>query len=106
MGFVPTTDNNLRRIVDEWLRDQTIWQLRARTGADESAHAERDTIGAQRAPLRLQPPVEIGFNIRVSFPLQHVYCLQGILQPFLVISQGNIKHIQRHERLNLIQRRH
>jgi deferrochelatase/peroxidase EfeB/lysophospholipase L1-like esterase len=30
MGFVPTTDNNLRRIVDEWLRDQTVWQLRAR----------------------------------------------------------------------------
>jgi deferrochelatase/peroxidase EfeB len=37
MGFVPTTDNNLRRIVDEWLRDQTVWNLRARTGADSLA---------------------------------------------------------------------
>lgn len=34
MGFVPTTDNNLRKIVDEWLRDQTMWQLRARTSAN------------------------------------------------------------------------
>ena len=33
MGFVPTTDNNLRRIVEQWLRDQTVWQLRARTAA-------------------------------------------------------------------------
>ncbi|MEO8755954.1 MAG: hypothetical protein ABI624_25105, partial [Casimicrobiaceae bacterium] len=37
MGFVPTTDNNLRRIVDEWLRDQTIWRLRARAGAGSLA---------------------------------------------------------------------
>lgn len=34
MGFVPTTDNNLRRIVDEWLRDQTLWHLRSRARAD------------------------------------------------------------------------
>jgi Dyp-type peroxidase family len=31
MGFVPTTDNNLRRIVGEWLLDQTLWRLRAAT---------------------------------------------------------------------------
>ncbi|WP_077002343.1 Dyp-type peroxidase domain-containing protein [Variovorax sp. KK3] len=37
MGFVPTTDNNLRRVVEEWLRDQTIWDLRARTAADSLA---------------------------------------------------------------------
>jgi deferrochelatase/peroxidase EfeB len=34
MGFVPTTDNNLRRIVEEWMRDQTVWNLRARASAD------------------------------------------------------------------------
>ena len=33
MGFVPTTDHNLRRVVDEWLRDQTVWHLRSRTAA-------------------------------------------------------------------------
>ena len=37
MGFVPTTDNNLRRIVDEWLRDLTIWHLRAQTQANSLA---------------------------------------------------------------------
>ena len=37
MGFVPTTDNNLRKIVDEWLRDQTVWDLRARTSAGSLA---------------------------------------------------------------------
>ena len=40
MGFVPTTDNNLRRIVDEWLRDQTLWHLRARTSAGSLARAD------------------------------------------------------------------
>ena len=39
MGFVPTTDNNLRRIVDEWLRDQTLWHLRARTCAGSLARS-------------------------------------------------------------------
>lgn len=29
MGFLPTTDGNLRRIFIEWMRDGTLWQLRA-----------------------------------------------------------------------------
>jgi deferrochelatase/peroxidase EfeB len=29
MGFLPTTDGNLRRIFNEWMRDGTLWQLRA-----------------------------------------------------------------------------
>ena len=37
MGFVPTTDNNLRRIVDQWLRDETIWSLRVRAPANSLA---------------------------------------------------------------------
>jgi hypothetical protein len=40
MGFVPTTDNNLRRIVDEWLRDQTVWDLRARVAANSLAQPQ------------------------------------------------------------------
>ena len=30
MGFLPTTDGNLRRVLNEWLNDGTLWSLRAR----------------------------------------------------------------------------
>jgi Dyp-type peroxidase family len=30
MGFIPTVDGNLRRILNEWLREGTLWSLRAR----------------------------------------------------------------------------
>ena len=40
MGVVPTTDNNLRRIVDQWLRDQTMWDFRARNGAASLAEPD------------------------------------------------------------------
>jgi hypothetical protein len=30
MGFIPTTDGNMRRILNEWLREGTLWALRAR----------------------------------------------------------------------------
>lgn len=43
MGFVPTTDNNLRRVVDEWMRDQTAWALRARTAAGSLVTPEAGT---------------------------------------------------------------
>ena len=33
MGFVPTIEGGSRRIVAEWLRDGTMWQLRASVGA-------------------------------------------------------------------------
>lgn len=29
MGFVPTTDGNMRRVFNEWLNDGTFWSLRA-----------------------------------------------------------------------------
>jgi len=29
MGFLPTTDGNLRRVLSEWLSDGTLWSLRA-----------------------------------------------------------------------------
>jgi Dyp-type peroxidase family len=32
IGFVPTVDGNLRRILNEWLREGTLWSLRARHG--------------------------------------------------------------------------
>jgi hypothetical protein len=30
MGFIPTVEGNLRRILNEWLREGTLWSLRAR----------------------------------------------------------------------------
>ena len=30
MGFIPTVDGNMRRILNEWLREGTLWALRAR----------------------------------------------------------------------------
>ena len=30
MGFIPTTDGNMRRILNEWLREGNLWALRAR----------------------------------------------------------------------------
>jgi hypothetical protein len=36
IGFVPTVDGNILRILDEWLREGTLWSLRARLGATEA----------------------------------------------------------------------
>ena len=30
MGFLPTTDGNIRRVLNEWLNEGTLWSLRAR----------------------------------------------------------------------------
>jgi lysophospholipase L1-like esterase len=32
MGFIPTVDGSLRRVLNEWLREGTFWSLRARLG--------------------------------------------------------------------------
>jgi deferrochelatase/peroxidase EfeB len=37
IGFVPTVDGNIRRILNEWLRDGTLWSLRARLGGTRAA---------------------------------------------------------------------
>lgn len=36
MGFIPTVEGNLRRILNEWLRDGTLWKLRARHAGSAS----------------------------------------------------------------------
>ena len=38
IGFVPTVDGNLRRILNEWLREGTLWSLRARLGGTHAAN--------------------------------------------------------------------
>ncbi len=32
MGFIPTTDGSLKQILNQWLREGTLWSLRARLG--------------------------------------------------------------------------
>jgi Dyp-type peroxidase family len=43
MGFLPTTDGNMRRVLNEWLNEGTLWALRAqyRTTAPDDAPAQR-----------------------------------------------------------------
>jgi len=36
MGFIPTVEGNLRRILNEWLREGTLWKLRARYAGNPS----------------------------------------------------------------------
>ena len=36
MGFIPTVEGSLRRILNEWLRDGNLWSLRARYGGTEA----------------------------------------------------------------------
>ena len=43
MGFIPTVEGNLRRILNEWLRDGTLWSLRARY-ADTKATDYTDAL--------------------------------------------------------------
>jgi hypothetical protein len=37
MGFIPTVEGSLRRILNEWLREGTLWSLRARLGNTKAA---------------------------------------------------------------------
>lgn len=37
MGFVPTVEGNLRRMLNEWLREGKLWALRARIGSQPAA---------------------------------------------------------------------
>ncbi len=37
IGFVPTVNGNILRVLNEWLREGTLWRLRARLGGTEAA---------------------------------------------------------------------
>ena len=37
MGFLPTVDGSLRRILNEWLREGTLWSLRGRYGGSKAS---------------------------------------------------------------------
>lgn len=58
MGFVPTVDGTLRRVMAEWLREGTFWSLRNLHGAsaaEMSTHFERAVERAMQA--RAMPEV-------------------------------------------------
>jgi len=40
IGFVPTVNGNILRVLNEWLREGTLWTLRARLGGTEAADLE------------------------------------------------------------------
>ena len=62
MGFLPTTDGNLRRIFIEWLRDGTLWQLRAAAAASPALTGpEIDALMMRplRQAMQLRPVPEL-----------------------------------------------
>lgn len=62
MGFLPTTDGNLRRIFNEWMRDGTLWQLRAAVSAAPATAtcALDDRLKAPiRKAMQLRPVPEL-----------------------------------------------
>ena len=62
MGFLPTTDGLLRRVVNEWMRDGTFWALRARTlpGAlADSNQVQQALLTPLRQAMQLRPVPEL-----------------------------------------------
>lgn len=62
MGFVPTVDGALRRVLNEWLRIGTLWSLRAAHAGDPAldlATARARYGQALLAGLQLRPPAEL-----------------------------------------------
>ncbi len=62
MGFVPTTDGSVRRVVAEWMRNGTLWSLRAKTAADSLAllqDARRELLGPLKAAMQARPVPEL-----------------------------------------------
>ena len=47
IGFVPTVNGNILRVLNEWLREGTLWSLRARLGGTEATdfHDAWDRLG-------------------------------------------------------------
>ena len=62
MGFVPTVDGALRRVLNEWLRTGTLWSLRVAHAGDPAADlasARARYGGPLLAGLQLRPPAEL-----------------------------------------------
>jgi Dyp-type peroxidase family len=65
MGFLPTADGNLRRVLNEWLRDGSFWSLRAAWLAQAPgqrralAEAERCFLQPMVQAMQLRPSPEV-----------------------------------------------
>lgn len=69
MGFLPPADGNLRRILNEWLRDGSFWRLRARAAADslQDRAAAADLLSAPMLQaMQLRPVPEVLWRTAVS----------------------------------------
>lgn len=60
MGFLPTLDGNLRLVLNEWLRLQTLWSLRATWSCDARP------IGLDKAQELLEPALMQAMQFRSS----------------------------------------
>ena len=53
MGFLPTTDGNVRRVFNEWIRDGSFWQLRTRVaGLKGGDRGDGELVKILGKPLR------------------------------------------------------
>ena len=62
MGFVPTIDGNLRRVLNEWLLDGTLWSLRERHAgkpAKDRAAAEGRILDSLTGAMQLRSAPEL-----------------------------------------------
>lgn len=59
MGFVPTVDGNLRRILNEWLREGALWSLRGRYAATPACDLEQ-------ARERIDPEFTAAMQLRTT----------------------------------------
>lgn len=76
MGMVPTVDANLRRVLDRWLTEGTLWHLRSQLGAAAAqpfregvSEAFRRTMQSRVAPDTLWRTVQRGCPASADTPV-------------------------------------
>jgi hypothetical protein len=62
MGFLPTTDGNMRRVLNEWLSEGTLWALRAQNGTI----APGDAAGKAALTTRLRRKFVEAMQLRAA----------------------------------------
>lgn len=62
MGFLPTTDGNMRRVLNEWLNEGTLWSLRAR----HASTAPDDVDGQQALAAQLRRKFVEAMQLRAA----------------------------------------
>lgn len=62
MGFLPTTDGNIRRVLNEWLNEGTLWALRAQHRAMDSD----DAVAQDALEKRLRAKFVAAMQLRAA----------------------------------------